>query len=173
MRFLFSPTWRDRLGWLFILVLAGGGAILGVEAILTSDQASILIEWTTASEMDVVGYNVLRGETTEGPFEQINSQLIPSSEDPLVGGEYSFLDREVQPGKTYIYLLEDVESSGEKNRHGPITQKAESNTLPKLSMAGLFMLSAGVFAWIQARGATKKQRDNGTRQQNDGQARSG
>ena len=142
---------HQRLRWLVMILLAACGLALGFQSIRLWDHAEIILEWTTASEMDVVGYNVLRGETQEGPFIQINPRPIPPSDDPLVGGEYIFEDGDVQVGQTYYYILEDIESSGLKNQHGPVTQKAENSTRTNLALSGLLMTCAGLLAWSQIR----------------------
>ena len=54
------------------------------------DKAEVIVEWTTASELDTVGFNLLRAETQKGPFEQINSNLIPAGSDSLSGSNYNF-----------------------------------------------------------------------------------
>jgi hypothetical protein len=91
--------------------------ILGVLAWRDSQTASVVIEWSTASELDTAGFNLYRSENPDGPFSQINENLIPASPDPLTGGSYSYTDKNVSPGRTYYYQLEDVEISGGVNRN--------------------------------------------------------
>ena len=148
-----------RLGWLFVIILAGSGFTLGIVSILTIEQASIVIEWTTASELDIVGYNVLRRDADSEPLTQVNFQLILPVGDPLTGGNYVFEDINVKVGETYTYILEDVETTGEKHRHGPITQKADNDSIRNLILSGVILLNAGIFTWLQIRKALKN-RDN-------------
>lgn len=86
----------------------------------------VVIEWTTATELNTAGFNLYRSERADGPYTKINAQLIPASSDPLVGGKYRYEDSDVMPGKTYYYQLEDVEYSGASTRHGPIAITAPS-----------------------------------------------
>jgi len=101
--------------WIFrgLMLVAVG---LGIWAWWLSQHASVNIEWTTASELNTVGFNVYRRESLEGPETRINPELIPASTDPLQGGSYQFIDKSVKPGLTYYYELEDVEMDGVTNR---------------------------------------------------------
>ena len=78
-----------------------------------------MIEWQTASELDTVGFNILRAESSDGEPVRINSVLISPSNDPITGGSYSFEDQNVTIGATYFYYLEDVDAQGNTNRNGP------------------------------------------------------
>ncbi len=118
-------TFIRPVAWLAygLLVLAAVG--LGYQALLTFNEAEVIIEWSTASELDTVGFHLHRGSTSEGPFTQITSQLIPPSLDPLIGGAYVFTDTNVSAGQIYFYQLEDVAADGTSTTHGPLEAKAE------------------------------------------------
>jgi subtilisin family serine protease len=84
-------------------------------------RRGIRIEWETASEIDNLGFNLYRAESLEGPLVQVNTSLIPSQvPGSPVGASYRLLDENVQPGTTYYYWLEDVNSRGIATRHGPV-----------------------------------------------------
>lgn len=81
---------------------------------------SVLIEWTTASEIDAAGFNVLRSESEVGIYERVNETLIPSRGGPAQGADYTFLDDHgIEPGKMYYYKLQDVAPDGRFTEHGP------------------------------------------------------
>lgn len=80
----------------------------------------VVLNWATASEMDTHGFNVYRGESKDGPYTRINSQIIPSATDKLTGAKYTYKDATAQPGKTYFYQLEDLASNGINTRHAPV-----------------------------------------------------
>ena len=80
------------LGWILSAVLLISGLIFGVQTLRDFNRSEIIIEWSTASELDTVGYNILRGEDEAGPFTKINTQPISPAEDPLTGGDYIFQD---------------------------------------------------------------------------------
>jgi len=105
-----------------LLGLALVGVILSS---CTSQGAPVIVEWTTETEVDTVGFNLYRAESPDGPFEKINQDLIPASSDPLAGGHYVYTDTNVIAGRTYYYELEDVEATGVTTRHGPIVITAQ------------------------------------------------
>ncbi|MBN1484015.1 MAG: ExeM/NucH family extracellular endonuclease, partial [Chloroflexia bacterium] len=81
-----------------------------------------LLAWETASEHDNAGFNLYRSTTLHDRGVRLNELLIPSD---LPGGDqgaaYDFLDTTVLPGVTYYYTLEDVDLSGRRTAHGPVT----------------------------------------------------
>lgn len=109
-------------------------------------SSTINVEWTTASETNTAGFNLYRSERAGGSYIKVNAQLIPASTDPLTGGKYSFEDKNVTPGKTYYYELEDVQLDGVTTRHGPIVVTAPGATgeISGLAVAGAVSLAAFV-----------------------------
>ena len=123
------------LGFLLIVVIA-----MGLFARKSSTEARVEIEWSTASELDTVGFNIFRSENETDPGIQVNSELIPASQDAQAGANYQFTDAHVIPGKVYYYYLEDVSSDGILRKHGPVTVKAESSGLLEWGLTGAFAL---------------------------------
>lgn len=124
-----------RLLRLFSIVILILGGVMAVMAWRAGRQSSVVVEWTTASELDTVGFNIYRSEIKDGEFVQVNSSLIPAASDPLTGSSYKYEDQAVQPGQKYYYLLEDVDSSGTTTRHGPIEVTAQQGGLSELAAA--------------------------------------
>jgi hypothetical protein len=83
-------------------------------------SARVIVEWTTATEINTAGFNLYRADRAAGPFAKINAQLIAASPDAITGGKYRYEDTTVLAGQTYYYELEDVEFGGKSERHGPI-----------------------------------------------------
>ena len=85
-------------------------------------RKAIVVRWETASEIDNLGFNLYRGESPDGPWTQLNDNLIPSQVPPgsPIGAVYEFRDPGVLPGITYHYLLEDVDVYGAGTFHGPV-----------------------------------------------------
>lgn len=140
------------LVWTLCLLLALTGlALLGVaQSGLTA--ATVTVEWDTATEIDTVGFNLYRSTNPEGPFEQVNNELIPSSTDPLVGGAYSYVDTDVSHNTTYYYELEDVNANGSTTRHGPIeVAAADAGNLPLLGggLLAVALLGSGMVLFLQ------------------------
>lgn len=160
-----NPILIRRLAWLLCSILALAGLIIGIQAITNFNKAAITIEWATASELDTVGFNLLRGGNSEGPFEQINAKTIPPSADPLTGGEYSFDDTDVESGQTYYYMLEEIETSGGANQHGPIIQEATNTSKVNLILAMVLLGSAGFYTWLLLTAPKHKEGRSGIRDQ--------
>jgi len=75
-------------------------------------EGMVTLQWTTAVEYDNAGFNIYRAISPDGPYTQINDQLIPGKGTGLhTGGSYSYLD--LPPGiGDYFYQLEDVDTDG-------------------------------------------------------------
>jgi hypothetical protein len=117
---------------------------LGLAA-CTPSEASVVVEWTTANEVNTAGFNLYRSEHPDGPYSRVNPSLIPASTDPLAGSEYEFEDTSVQAGRTYYYQLEDVEYSGATNRHGPIVVTAPGlSPWMVMALGALAVVAAGL-----------------------------
>ena len=102
---------------------------------------SLVISWETASEIDTLGYNIRRSDMEEGPFEQINDAIIAANGGPTQGASYEFIDQNVEPGKTYFYKLEDVDTSGSRSVYGPVSATV-SAAIPTMTDTGLIIAGA-------------------------------
>ena len=126
--------------WTFFTFLTAGMILFGILALHDAKIASIKVEWSTASEVDTAGFNIYRSESPEREFVQLNTELIPASQQPLIGGIYSYVDGGVIPGNTYYYQLEDVDMTGLVYRHDPVEIRAEAGRQLNLI---IFILFAG------------------------------
>jgi hypothetical protein len=95
-----------------ILVIAGLFLIiLGTYKLL---NPSVKIEWTTESEVDTLGFNLIRVQRSVPDDGQlINPQLILALGSPISGETYHFVDTNVKVGKSYIYHLQETTLSNE------------------------------------------------------------
>ncbi len=139
-----SPSLRSAT---LLRLAALGIVLLGLYALVTGWQSyanpQVVVDWSTATELDTAGFNLYRAESPDGPFVQANDTLLPSSPDPLTGGEYTFTDTSVAPGITYFYQLEEVEYNGATQRFDPIQVDAEGSLLSIL-LATIIVLAGGV-----------------------------
>lgn len=78
---------------------------------------NVLLQWTTAAELENAGFNLYRADSEDGEYVRINAKLIPTKGSPINGATYRYLDTTVQRGKTYFYLLEDVDLNGVATVH--------------------------------------------------------
>ncbi|MBK8986048.1 MAG: hypothetical protein IPM39_08200 [Chloroflexi bacterium] len=95
--------------WLFL-----AGALLFYQL---ASPVTVKIEWDTATELDTAGFYLYRSQTADGDFERVNDVLIDSRGSAVSGAAYSFVDRNVEPGKTYYYVLEEVQTNAAVNRY--------------------------------------------------------
>ena len=80
----------------------------------------VAVRWTTSAEIDNAGFNVLRSAAAAGAYTKINNALIAAEGSPAAGASYEFVDTDIQPGRSYYYLLEDVDLNGTVRSHGPV-----------------------------------------------------
>ncbi len=127
--------------------------VLVILSACSSAPTRIIVEWTTATEINTAGFNLYRGESEQGPFVKVNDQLIAASPDAVTGGKYRFEDAGVQAGKTYYYQLEDIEYGGASARHGPLIITAPGGV--RVTELGLGLGAIGVVGllvfWLRAK----------------------
>ena len=101
----------------------------------TPDTDAIVLEWETASELDNLGFNLYRSESTNGERLPLNTTLIPSQNPGSAwGANYQFTDEAVIKGTTYYYWLENLDIDGTVILHGPV-RAATSNTPNAITLA--------------------------------------
>lgn len=139
--------WVFRVLGAVLILLA---LVSGIRARDNFQHASVIVDWSTASELDTAGFNLYRSLSPDGAFTQINHDLIPPSTDPLAGGSYHYTDRDVEPGRVYYYQLESVETNGASSRYGPIVVKAQSGGVLESSVS-IFCVVAGISLFFLSR----------------------
>jgi len=117
------------------LITDTGTATLPVElsaftATFDATNGYTSIEWTTASENDVIGFNVYR--STEDEFDtskKINAGIIAGHGTTTEMNEYEFVDiDQLYFGTTYYYWLESVEFGGTSVVYSEISLTPEDGT---------------------------------------------
>ncbi len=93
------------------------------------------IQWTTQSETELSGYNVLRNEACDmATASQVNFGIIPSTNTSNVQN-YSYQDQEIESNVTYYYWLQAVNMDGTMEHYGPVTVNTNDiggNTTPEI-----------------------------------------
>ncbi len=119
---------------------------IGIVGIYNFTRAKIVIEWSTASELDTVGFNIYKSESTITIPTLVNPKPIPASPDPLTGGIFSYTDKEVTPGVNYYYYLEDIDTSGKTSRVGPIEAHAsKGGVIELIAVACLIAIAMTIY----------------------------
>ena len=74
--------------------------------------SSVQLDWETANEVGLVGFNVYRSQTLDGVKHKLNADLITAEHSgQMLGASYQFFDV-VEQGKRYYYWLELVKHHG-------------------------------------------------------------
>ena len=84
--------------------------------------SGVTLAWETVSETNNLGFNVYRGESVDGPWTQLNAEMIPAAAPgSSQGSAYTWTDATATAGATYFYVLEDVALDGSLTRHDPVS----------------------------------------------------
>ncbi|MFZ5800913.1 MAG: hypothetical protein ACOY3D_06025, partial [Candidatus Omnitrophota bacterium] len=86
-------------------------------------RQGVEVAWQTGCEIDNVGFNLYRGLTEGGPYEKLNSKIIPGLGDTTLGSYYKYLDTDLMGQRLYYYRLEDLDRFGKKTVQGVVSVK--------------------------------------------------
>ncbi|MFC2088999.1 T9SS type A sorting domain-containing protein [Calditrichota bacterium] len=79
-----------------------------------SDYSKVTLNWTTASEIENLGFNIYRSTSEDmNNWQQVNESMIPGQGNSAEETEYQFVDENVVANETYVYKLESVSVNGE------------------------------------------------------------
>ncbi|MBM3236898.1 T9SS type A sorting domain-containing protein [Candidatus Poribacteria bacterium] len=92
----------------------------------SADDTKVTLKWETGNEIENIGFYVYRGETADGPFKKI-SKLIDGAGNLAMGHTYEYIDRKIEPNKTYFYYLEYVDIHGIRDKSN-IIQATEAKS---------------------------------------------
>ena len=84
------------------------------------DQAVDLF-WETGSELGNLGFHLYRSSSAADPYERITSAVIPGLGSSPIGASYNHRDAGLTNGVRYFYKLEDIETTGRRELHGPVS----------------------------------------------------
>jgi hypothetical protein len=83
----------------------------------------VAVTWETASEQDLIGFNVLRSREEGGPAVRVNPVWIPALGDASNATAYRYLDRTVEPGVRYDYRVEAITRDGLTSVSDPVVHR--------------------------------------------------
>ncbi len=75
--------------------------------------------WTTASEQDNFGFDVLRSDTEKGEFKKLTKEPILGAGTSDETHKYEFRDDTIDPCKEYWYYVEGISTSGARAKFTP------------------------------------------------------
>ncbi|HKB16236.1 MAG TPA: hypothetical protein VKF62_09220, partial [Planctomycetota bacterium] len=91
---------------------------------------AVELSWTTASELQNLGFHLHRADAPAGPYQRITTTLIPGLGSSPTGQDYAYRDVGLENGRTYFYRLEDVETTGVVAQHGPVSATPSASPSP-------------------------------------------
>jgi hypothetical protein len=81
---------------------------------------TVRLDWTTITESDLLGFNVIRSETLNGVKQKRNTSLLqPAYPGQYRGSNYQFVDA-VDQGHHYFYWIELVNIRGGNDLSDPV-----------------------------------------------------
>ncbi len=94
----------------------------------------VVIRWTTESELNNAGFNILRSETKTGEFTVVNSKgIIPGHGTTSERHVYEWTDTSAKPNVVYYYQIEDVALDGTRTTLRTTHLRGNVNAAGKLT----------------------------------------
>ncbi len=90
-------------------------------------DSAVDLSWTTASELQNLGFHLYRADSEDGRYARITAAVIPGLGTSAHGANYRYVDSGRSNGTTYFYKLEDIETTGKTTLHGPVSATPSSD----------------------------------------------
>jgi hypothetical protein len=84
------------------------------------DVLANILKWSTASEVDIFGFDIYRSVDEDGEFERINDDPIPGAGTTDEPQYYVFIDDSIEPDQGYYYYIESVTVDEVREQFSPI-----------------------------------------------------
>lgn len=114
----------------------------------TAGNGLAYLNWKTESELDNLGFNILRSNYKDYNYKQVasyaNNDNLKGLGSSSHGKEYSYYDFDLVNSTTYWYMIEDVSIDGNRTSHGPLAVTPDASSLltrESLNPPGEFALS--------------------------------
>ena len=98
-----------------------------------TETGVVIVKWSTESELNNAGFNILRSARKTGEFRVINAALIPGAGTSGEKHIYSFTDTTAKPNVVYYYRIEDVSLDGVRRTLTTVRLKGEMSASGKLT----------------------------------------
>ena len=89
-------------------------------------DSAVELSWETASELNNLGFHLYRAASESGPYERVTASVIPGLGSSPSGARYRYVDSGLVNGTAYFYKLEDIETTGKTELHGPVFAAPEA-----------------------------------------------
>jgi len=92
-----------------------------IEFVAIPSCDGVMLGWKTATEVGLVGFDLYRGASADGPFERLNAALIAAQQPGSpVGAMYAWHDGDAPAGTSWYYRLEQVQVGDVRTTYGPL-----------------------------------------------------
>lgn len=96
-------------------------------------DAGVVLKWTTESELDNAGFNILRSETKNGRFKTVNSKLIQGAGTTSERHTYTWKDTTAKPNVVYYYRIEDISHAGVRKQLATVRMRGYVSAVSKFT----------------------------------------
>ena len=96
-------------------------------------DTGVVLRWTTESELDNAGFNILRSETKNGEFKAVNPQLIQGAGTTSERHTYTWTDTTAKPNVVYYYRIEDISHAGVREQLATVRMRGYVSAAGKLT----------------------------------------
>ena len=98
------------------------------------ETGEVLIKWTTESELNNAGFNILRSDSRENGFTVINLRgIIPGQGTSSERHDYQWRDTTAAPNVVHYYRIEDVSFEGIRQTLATVRLKGDISASGKLT----------------------------------------
>lgn len=77
------------------------------------------LRWSTASEVENLGFDIYRAEQADGPFTRINARPVAGAGTSDEPQQYSYVDDTIDPTRRYFYYIESIALDGTREKFTP------------------------------------------------------
>jgi hypothetical protein len=85
----------------------------GLWATISGKSHVVTLHWLANTEDNIAGYNVYRSTVSGSGYERLNNSLIRAGK----GRQVNYLDKGLEAGKTYYYVVTAVDTSGRESKY--------------------------------------------------------
>ncbi len=133
--------------------------LVDISATAKEDEGAIAVNWTTASELNNEGFEVLRRADDENDFVKID--WVDGMGTTAELNHYQLIDKQVRPGVVYYYQLKQIDFDGKNSLTKVVSAQLDSrdtkvDIYPNPAQGVLYMDIAspldGTYSIVQADG---------------------
>lgn len=96
------------------------GALLLASAAFGEEPAyRNTLRWSTASEVENLGFDIYRAEQADGPFIRINERPVAGAGTSDEPQQYEYIDATIDPARRYFYYVESIALDGSREKFTP------------------------------------------------------